>query len=275
MMRRTQVAEFPPAAFETEADRDPVEEGFLDHLDLIDRAVGSICRRHSLPADDADDLTAHVRMRLIADDYAILRKFQGKSALGTFLTVVIANLFRDWRTARWGKWRPSATARRYGSVGIQLEALISRDGYTIREAIQVLLSRAEEMPAMTELVRIAAALPPRSNPRKVERLAVPEAASSDSTEQRVLEHEWRSTRDTLRNCLARALSQLIAEDQLILKLRFQDGMPVAEVARTLCLQQKPLYRRIDNCLARLRVLMSAEGVNREQVSALLGADWPA
>jgi RNA polymerase sigma factor for flagellar operon FliA len=281
MIRRTQTAEFPAAAFETEAVYDSAEKGrikpkqaFLDHLDLIDRAVGSICRRHSLPVDDAEDLSAHVRMRLIDDDYAILRKFQGKSALGTFLTVVIANLFRDWRTARWGKWRPSACARRHGSVGIRLEALISRDGYSIREAIHVLLSRAEETPAKKELVRIAAALPPRSNPRKVERLAVPDAVSQDSTERRVLEEEWRTTRDTLGQCLARALSHLTPEDQLILKLRFQDGMSVADVARTLSLQQKSLYRRIDNCLARMRALLSADGVDREQVSAFVDTDWP-
>jgi RNA polymerase sigma factor for flagellar operon FliA len=281
MIRRPQVAEFSTAA-RTEADRDPAEVGrikpkqaFLDHLDLIDRAVASICRRHSLPADDAEDLKAHVRMRLIDDDYAILRKFQGKSALGTFLTVVIANLFRDWRTARWGKWRPSAIARRHGSVGIRLEALISRDGYSIREAIHVLLSRSDEMPAMKELVRIAAELPPRSNPRKVERLVTLDVASLHRTDHRVLEEEWRTTRETFGHCLARALSQLTPEDQLILKLRFQDGMSVAAVARTLSLEQKPLYRRIDNCLARLRALMSADGMNREQISDFVGVDWPA
>jgi len=47
---------------------------------------------------------------------ALLAKFEGRSSLRTFLTVVIQRLFLDHRISAWGKWRPSAEARRGGST---------------------------------------------------------------------------------------------------------------------------------------------------------------
>ena len=38
--------------------------------------------------EDVDDLCAEVFVRLLGDDFAILRRFQGKSSLATYLTVV-------------------------------------------------------------------------------------------------------------------------------------------------------------------------------------------
>lgn len=45
----------------------------------------------------AEDLESEVRLRLLEDDYAVLRKHRGDSSLVTCLTVVIANMFRDYR----------------------------------------------------------------------------------------------------------------------------------------------------------------------------------
>ena len=41
---------------------------------------------------------------------------------------------QDWRNARWGKWRPSAEARRQGALATHLERLMRRDGLTFEEA---------------------------------------------------------------------------------------------------------------------------------------------
>jgi RNA polymerase sigma factor for flagellar operon FliA len=42
-----------------------------------------------MPGVEADDFASHPKLKLIEDDYAILRKFQGRSSLRTYLTVVI------------------------------------------------------------------------------------------------------------------------------------------------------------------------------------------
>jgi RNA polymerase sigma factor for flagellar operon FliA len=51
-------------------------------------------------------------------------------------------------------------------------------------------------------------------------------------------------------------------------------MSVADIARTLRLDQKPLYRRIDGSLARLRPALEAGGVDRDLAAELLSDDAP-
>src|SRR4029453_14108130 len=45
-------------------------------------------------------------LRLVEDDYDVLRRFQARSSLPTYVTVVIQRLFLDYRNRLWGKWRP-------------------------------------------------------------------------------------------------------------------------------------------------------------------------
>jgi hypothetical protein len=59
---------------------------FVCELELIERVISFVSARHHLPGVEADDFGSHVKLKLIEDDYGILRKFQGRSSLRTFLT---------------------------------------------------------------------------------------------------------------------------------------------------------------------------------------------
>jgi DNA-directed RNA polymerase specialized sigma subunit len=61
---------------------------------------------------------------------------------------------------------------------------------------------------------------------------------------------------------------LTSEERLILKMRFDDGFPVSQIAAALHLDQKRLYRTIDRILARLRAGLDADGISLEDVTAL-------
>ncbi len=65
--------------------------------DFVDRFMGLFvhvvthtahARSVRLAQDDVDDLCAEVFMALLANDYAVLRRFRGKSSLATYLTVI-------------------------------------------------------------------------------------------------------------------------------------------------------------------------------------------
>ena len=92
---------------------------FLAQLDLIDNVVASTCRRHGMLGDDAEDFKSSVHEKKIDDDYGVFRKFRGNSSLETYLTAVINNRCRDYRIQKWGKWRPSAKAKRIGTAAMQ------------------------------------------------------------------------------------------------------------------------------------------------------------
>ena len=237
------------------------ERVLLDNLELVDRVCGALCRLTGLDAADADDFTSWVHMRLVDDDYALLRKFRGASSITTYLTVVVASLMRDYRTQLWGRWRPSAVARRSGEVGTRLEVLLYRKGLPLTEAIQTI--RASD-PTISErsLAELAAKLPQRTPRHGVQTISREALAVPD--EPRPSEPPAH-----LEQALRAALDALPPEDALIVRLRFWQNNSVSDIARTLNVSQKPLYRRIERIQAKLRDALTEAGITSEQAAELL------
>lgn len=252
------------------ATREPVdspERLFLEQLPLIDRILAVVARRHALTGNESEEFASWARARLTDNDYAVLRKFAGRSSWATYLSVVVANLFRDYRNSIWGRWRPSAGAQRLGPVAIRLEELLVRDEAPLREAIAVLRS-AGVTESEGELARMAALLPHRASPRE---LSVPAVADSlpDASTKRPLSHEERAR---VFQALSAALRALSNEERVVLRMRYWDGRSVADIARILHVEQKPLYRRLEANQRQLRELLAQFGVSADDVRELMSEE---
>ena len=233
---------------------------YLQHLQAIDRIAGSLCRRHGIRGADAEDFASEVRLRLLEDDYAVIRKHRGDSSMTTFLTVVIANLLRDYRVKMWGKWRPSAEAKRLGQTAVVLETAMYRDGFSFDDACAFVERDGRLDVDRAQLREFAKKLPVRA-PRRIEgEDALAEIAAVSQSDGRVLEAERAEKHATAQSVMNRWLATLANEDQLIIKLRFYEGLSVADVARALGLPQKPLYTRIARLLESLSVSLKSEGI---------------
>lgn len=230
------------------------EELFLTSLGLIDRIAAFICRRNHLSPADAEDFVAQVRLKMIENDYAVLRKFEGRSSIQTYLTVVIQRLFLEQRVQMWGKWRPSAEAQRIGDRAVTLERLMTRDGYSFREAVQMLTTGDRTGYTVNELEAIYFRLPVRT-PRPV---LVADAASAEavpdhgSADERVMSEEEESSKRAEAQALDDAIGRMDPEDQLILRMRFWSEKRVGDIASILGLDPKKTYKRLDRMLAQLR-----------------------
>lgn len=247
------------------------ETTYLQHLESIQRIAAFVARRRHLNADETTEFVQDVCVRLLEDDYGIIRKFENRSSFSTYLTTVILRLFSQWRVEMWGKWRPSAEARRLGDKAITLERLITRDGFTFDEAVKTLTTRAGDAYTVGELEALYVRLPLR-NPRPlfVSDDAVPEVAAVDAdADDRV---ECRDRERSARCCAAAldtALAKFDAEDRLILKLRFHKGCKVPEISRLVNIDQKKVYKRLDKLFAVLRRALVDAGVSQADVDRLL------
>lgn len=251
--------------------RPDLEQLFVQHLTVVDRAVAGIARRHGLTRDAADEFGAWARLRIIEDDYAILAKFRGESSLATYLTVVIAMLYREYRVQEWGRWRPSAAAKRAGNVAVRLETLLNRDGLPLAQAAEILRSAGATTLTDRELAELAATFPLRAPLRPVEYTEAPlDAPATESADAAVEAEEQAAESNQAREALDSALSSLPTEDRLIVRMHFIDGMSVADIARGLALPQKPLYRRMDRALSALRATLERSGMSRDRVRSLAG-----
>ena len=242
---------------------------YSEHADTIESVLAYTRRAHRLSADDGDEFSSWARLRLLEDDGAILRKFQGLSTFKTFLVTVIQRLFLDWRIKEWGKWRPTADARRLGPVAIGLERLVGRDGIEYEEAVETLLSKGTAL-TRDECDRIWGELPRRGARRRTGEEVLNHVAAPATARDPIAIEEEHASAHRAGAALAEALPALTPQEQLIIRLRFQDGFTVARIAQLIGEEQKPLYRRIEQILARLRATLTAAGITADEVRDLLG-----
>lgn len=239
----------------------------VQHLTLVDKVVRFVARRHHLTATDTEDFASVVRLKLVERDFAILRKFQQRSAFSTYLTVVVERLCLDFCIAKWGKWRPSAAARRLGSVAILLEQLIVREGITFDEAVGTLQTNHGVSATREELHGLLLQLPVRAGRHATNRLT--DDVRDQSTETG-FDHEAEDLVAHVNLALSDALLALSREDREILRLRFGQGLSISQCARVLSLPSKPLYRRIGHIIHVLRAELKQRGVDEPDITRIVG-----
>ncbi|HVR38931.1 MAG TPA: hypothetical protein VMU84_07525 [Thermoanaerobaculia bacterium] len=240
---------------------------------MIDRIVAVVARRARLHGADAEDFASDVRVHLMADDYAVLRKYEGRASLASFLSVVVQRLLCDERTRRFGRWHPSAEAERMGDAGVQLEKLISRDHRSLEEALPIVLAAHPSLSA-SDIEAIAKRLPVRvSRPRAIPIDDTPTDTfvAFDRADERALEADARVLAQRTSTTIRETLGAMSAEDRMILRFHFGSGMSLADVSRMMRLPQRPLYRRVDTMLERLRRACVTAGLDARSVRDLIGS----
>ena len=243
------------------------------NLPLIERAVAFACRRYRFDPEDAEEFGAVVKLKLVEDDYAILRSYEARSGFATFISVVVQRMALDYRIHLWGKWHSTAEAKRLGELAVELEKLLHRDGRTLDEALVILKPRFEGI-TRESLAALAGRLPPRA-PRMRE-VAIADSAEpraqTMAADERVLEDERRRTSQKLSAAMTSIIAELPEDDQLILQLRFEGGMAVSQIARALQIDQKLLYRRIERQMKEIRIELERRGVDAGDALDLIGRD---
>ena len=249
------------------------ERQFLEHLDLIDQIVRASGRRRHLAPAEQDDLKGFVRLRLIEGNYAILRKFRNRSSFHTFLIAVIERLSLDFCIEKWGRWRPTATAQRLGDVAVLLERLTVRDGRSLDEAIETMRASHHVRMSPAELQTLWQRLPRRAaRPQHVAESAALGVAAKDRAEQRVEDDARRAHVATVEHVLRAALEKCAPQDRVLLALRFDQGLKIADIAQVLGSSPPTLHRRLAKVLSEFGEALKSAGVNPRDIPDLVGGD---
>lgn len=233
-------------------------EAFATHYPLVLRVIRNVARRRRLSADETDELRSLVHLKLVDDDFSVLRKFQGRSSLSTYLTKVIWRVCLDRQSAEWGKWRPSAQARRRGTTALRLERLLHRDGLPFDEACALLRASGGVTETRAELEELRDSFPRRQRIRFHGQDVLD--ALHPSTVPRALASPHEPDDDAyhaLRRRLAGALVSLPTNDRQLLRLRYHEGWTIARVASELRLDQKRTYREFERVHRTLRTIITS------------------
>jgi RNA polymerase sigma factor (sigma-70 family) len=235
---------------------------YLRELPTVDGIVRTACRRRGAGMDE-EDFASIVKLKLIEDDYAVIRKFSGRSSFRTYLTIVIQRFLLDQRVREWGRWRPSTEAKRLGGLAVTLERLLHRDGLTFEEAC-VLMAASAERPSRSALETLAGQLPSRRYRLVHAREPKEHDATLDASavERPAFQRDRERIADRAVRVLEEAISRLEAEERLILRLRYQEELTTVEVARNLGTTRRQLQKRIRHLLDALRGALEARGLDR-------------
>jgi RNA polymerase sigma factor for flagellar operon FliA len=242
------------------------ESLFLEHLGWINRVAAMTCNQQGVWGPEAEDFAASIRLKLIENDYAIIRKHRGEASLKTYLAMVVQRQFHDYLREKRGRWRPSAAARRLGPPAPDLEALVYRDGLRLDQAGERLRTSGRTRLSDRELGELLKELPAREplRPREVPPDTVLDRQVADErADDRVTAAEDQARLERRKDALHRAMARLTPEEQVIVRMHFVDGRSLADVARALHLEQKPLYRRVRRLRELLRRLVEEEGIDGE------------
>ena len=235
-----------------------------DNYPLIQQLVRATARRHRLPETELQDFESWVWVRLVERDFYILRSFAGRSSLATYLRVVFCRCLMDFRTAQWGKWRPSAAAKRLGSQAVELERLVTRDGVPREAAAAQVGINVNSVPPLAR----------RSRPRidaPLELAAHAAAPRETGPEERLLSLDRQAAAEALARALAKALATLGEAERRLLWLRYGARLTVPKIAARLGEDQKHLYRKYERLHATMRRLLEDLGITRVQIASVIGA----
>lgn len=229
----------------------------------------SVCARNRVGPDEQEDFESFIFAVFLERNCRVLRQFRGEGPLAGYLRVVIRRLLLDYRIQKWGKWRPSAQARRLGHVAMELERLIERDGFSRGEAVRHLRINRRVEESELELLDLAARLPHRVGRRLEGEEALEGLPSPCTGAERVDRCETHEALGRVRSALGRALAELAPDERRLVAQRYEEGLTVAEIARRSGEDQRRLYRRLERLLRVLRDRLLDLGVDRAAVRAVV------
>lgn len=236
------------------------------NVPLVTRIAARAAHRHRLPLQDRPDLVSIFWTHLAKDDHRVLRRFRGPTGIDAYLRTVIDRLVLDLRTSSWGKWRPSARARRLGPVAEAFERLVVRDGWSAEEA----RARLRHVMGSTVSGDLPGAPLWRGLRRRQVDLELASGRQAPTADPFValVDHRRELHGHHVGRQLRQTVSGLPADDQLLIRLRHERGLKVSQIAALLDADQKQLYRRFQAIYGRLRRLLAAAGVSARDVEEL-------
>lgn len=242
--------------------------------------------RRFVDAATAEEASAFVLEQLAADDWARCRRFEGHARPTTYLYSVAAHLLEEFSRQRYGRARPPRWLQQQGEIWVTLWRRICLERDLVPHAVERLCQDGRHQPQpLYNIVRaIKARLPwcgAGDLPVPEQYLADGSDVAADSTLEQNLEQE--QARETLAVLSAllddadeqlaelpfatllrcREQLQLAAEDALILRLHFQEGMSGRAIAAALGVPKHRPGRQIQRALKQIRQVLEANDIDLE------------
>lgn len=246
------------------------KEKTLAHWDKIN---ASAARRFG-PGPLAEEAALAVIDGLERDDWQRVRAYSGTASFSAFILAVSARLFEDFARKRFGRVRAPLWVRAFGGMWQKLFQALCLERLPVGDAVELVHQRqvAEEKAAIEAAAyELLSRIPDCGMARGLEVAYEEEAETeggaagpADSLEtleqkelfqavfQLILGQESHTGSDDLLEKYQMLQVHLTPEEKLLLKLCFQDGIPVTEAGTMLGMNRFQVHGKMRRLLARLQ-----------------------
>ncbi len=240
------------------------EQAWEEFLEACSPLVLQVIRFFERDPDPVADCFLFVCEQLRANRFRRLRRFrpEGPACFSTWLRAVVRNLCLDWHRRESGRHRVFRVVEALGFLERAVFSCRFREGLSRHETLLSLRCRFPELTEPQLLAseeRVRQSLTPRqlwlvSQPRKAVYLAL----ENEDGAERQLRDPDPSPEEALsfseqRGLVERALRRLPDSERLLVRLRFEEGLTLEQIARITGLgNPQRVERHIKGLLERLR-----------------------
>ncbi len=225
------------------------------------------------------ELINTVMDKLQANGFKILRQFNGKSKITTYMTTVISRTFVDQLRSKIGRNRDRERAEKLGPLGKQIYQLRHVEKLEREQVIRRIqedidqTAKAAEIDSMID--RIDAALKTKNLSTAVTTGSPIKAGMKLPDDKIVVPDPGKGPEETLllsekkvkhRQAISHLLDQLSTEERFVLKNRFyQDDLPlklrIEAISRALNMEKRNVYKKIDRLLKKCKKMLMEQGLD--------------
>jgi RNA polymerase sigma factor (sigma-70 family) len=258
------------------------EKNWVEHLSRLAR------RRFPQPARAEAACNAAIE-RLAADDWALLRGYNGASRPGTYLTVIYKRLLEDYSREVDGRARPPLWLSRAGDLWVRVHRMLCLERFEAQAVIDRFIAAGERTEVQLRgIIREIKARIPTCGQVVGETATVsagPEILENWSRGDDILMALENEQDRSVLHCLAALLSAqqmpfedwiespadaraddllatlsaraadgfgLTGEERLVLRMHFQDGLKLARIGRRIQLPEHTVRRVYRRALAKVK-----------------------
>ncbi len=262
-------------------DRDP--KAAWDRLvDDYSDLILSVIARYTRDFDTRMDAYLYVLEELKAQDFRRLRHYNEAAgprpcSFATWLKLVVRNLYFDWFRHEHGRKSLPKEIQKLGALEQRAFKLVHWEGYSAHEAFHILKSELPDLRYERFIQRLAdvegklTAINRAKIRRDIERARGPLSLDMDEegpplearAEVEVSTPEDDAALAERREALWRLIQDLEAEDRLLVRLRFFEGLTAKQIASAIgSPDPMAIYRRIERVCIDLRRRAKAMGIDR-------------
>ena len=260
----------PVEALLQDLDSPNSQEAWSQFLSDYSAHIYQVIRHFESDSDNAADCFQFVCEQLIENRSRRLRKFKGEgtATFVTWLRSVVRNLSIDWHRKQFGRHRQFRSISRLPVFDQEVFRIVYERATPPDESLTILAAqfpnatatRVNESRARIEevLTRNQRWLLTRhSLSKSATEITCPEETQLSSLPDSQPDPESLAIENQNKKNLYRALKKLDTDQRLLIRLRFEEGLTLVEVAQLLGLgNAQRADRKVKEILARLQKLMS-------------------